>query len=87
MGCFKYFIWYQANKSAHWERHQTNKYAKHPILHAKRHGLERRTTKLNNQNLAEDRDQKNPNKELVFGDPFEYIELVVNAPAAIVYLD
>lgn len=50
--------------------------------HVKRHCLERRTTELHNQNLAKDGNQKNPNEELVFGDAFENVELIVDASAA-----
>lgn len=50
--------------------------------HVKRHGLERRTTELHNQNLAKDGKQKNRNEELVFGDAFENVELVIDSSAA-----
>lgn len=82
MSRFEYFIRYQTNKSTHWKRHETNEYAQYPMHHVKRHCLERRTTELHNQNLAKDGNQKNPNEELVFGDAFENVELIVDASAA-----
>ena len=49
----------------------------------KRNGLERWTAKLNDQDLTNDGDQKDRDKESVFGNTFEDVELIVDASAAI----